>query len=634
MELNWICRCGDELLMLPSIIYGLLYSMVPLILMIVGTRFPSEPFIYASLISIVLLILLRALGVLRKETDFFLVFCIGLSLLLQNTLITDFLVGTDIHGEYYFSYTGLKTGWDISIPHPYNSSMLISLIIPTISNTLGIPLEAIFKVFLPICLACVPVVCYYIFRKVFTDIISFLASIFLISVPTFFLEITGIGKQMVGELFLVLTLYVLFFSKFSNVKRGVLALILGGLTIMTHYSMGSILILYISGATLILLGIKYIFKQDIQISLKPIIPVLLACFLIGGVYYSIVSQGVIVKILEAHALNQVIKVQAMLNIDSTSTELKRDAVEKDTVVPATLGEQWVKFYKEEGQAIKTIVTPSPELKSPLDKYLFNLEPTLKGAVGLDFMAQGPLGKTFRVLQYLTQLLMILGLLYFILTKKYKENWVYTAFFVTGWGILGLTLFFPGFSAILNASRFYHIALLFIAPSCILIFSSKPQLSLIILIPYLIFTSGIPYEAFKVNTANTLSLPYSYGLSGYRMDLTTINSDNDNLIRTYMEDNNFKSKVTYSDQWGFTFLADKFAENVRYLPSNCTDIPSDSYIFLRERNVDTTTVCYWLGIGKRINIDFKECKLDKELEKRSVIKECGSARLYGPRLKDN
>jgi len=620
--------------MLPSLIYGFLYSLIPLILMIVGTRFPSEPFIYASIVSIILLILLRAFGVLRKETDFFLIFCIGLSLLLQNTLITDFLVGTDIHGEYYFSYSALKTGWDLSIPHPYNSSILTSAIIPLISKVTNIPLEFFFKVLLPVCLACVPVVCYYVFKKNFTSTISFLSAIFLISVPTFFLEITGIGKQMVGELLLILTLYTLFFSKLSNVKRGVLALILGGLTIMTHYSMGSILILYISGATLILLGIKYIFKQDIKISLKPIIPVLLACLLLGGVYYSIVSKGVIVKILEAHALNQVIKVQAMLNIDSTSIELKRDAVERDTVVPATLGEQWVKFYKEEGQAIKTIVPAGPNLKTPLDKYIFNLEPTLKGAIGLDFLDQGPLGKSFRILQYLTQLLMILGLFYFFLSKKFKENWIYTTFFILGWGILGLTIFFPGFSAILNASRFYHMALLFIAPSFSLIFKSKTQLSLIVLIPYLLFTSGVPYEVFKVDTANTLSLPYSYGLSGYRMDLSTINSSNDNLIRNYMEENNFTGKITYADQWGFTFLADKFAENVRYLPSSCTEVPADSYIFLRERNTETLTVCYWVGIGKRINIDFVECKLAKELENRSLIKECGSARLYGPRLTDN
>ena len=102
----------------------------------------------------------------------------------------------------------------------------------------------------------------------------------------------------------------------------------------------------------------------------------------------------------------------------------------------------------------------------------------------------------------------------------------------------------------------------------------------------------------------------------------------------MEENNFTGKITYADQWGFTFLADKFAENVRYLPSSCTEVPADSYIFLRERNTETLTVCYWVGIGKRINIDFVECKLAKELENRSLIKECGSARLYGPRLTDN
>lgn len=639
--------------MLSSILAGLLYPLIPLVLSIVGARFQNEYFTYASVLSIIILIILRSFKLLHKTTDPFSLYCIGLSLIFQNTLVSNYLIGIDLHGEYYFSYLALKNGWDITLPFQYNSSLLLGLIIPTISKLLNIPLEVIFKVLLPLLLACVPIICYYIFKKSFNSTISFLSSIFLIIVPTFFLEIPGIGKQMVGEFCLVLAIYVLFFSKLSNVKKGVITSILGGLSIMTHYSMGLILILYILGATLILTGIKYILKQDIKISLKPIIPILLTLVLITGVYYSIVIQGRFLLILKIQGLIQVCQVCSLVNIDYSPILKTIKEEETKVIVPPQTLSQWLETEKSK---VVSSLTPPGELSDKENpttpstnttnliipstsqkdfvffSYFKDQEQTVRSAIGMDFLEQDNLGRIFRIVQYLTQILLILGFFVFFIRGFHKKNWAYTSLLLVGWGFLTLTVLSPGFSNLLNASRFYHMTLLLIAPCLILPFLSKYKLALIILTIYLLFTSGVVFEVLKVNNANNFSIPYSYGLSGNRMDLTAISSDNDNIIRDYLID--YKIKKIYSDHWGVTFLADKLAQEVWYLPTNCSSIPKDAYIFLRERSTKTETVCYWTGIGRRTSVSFEECGLEKELKYRSLIKECGSARLYGPRLTDN
>lgn len=618
--------------MIPSIVYGVLYSLLPLILMVVGTRFPSDTFIYASIASILILILLRTCNVLRKETDPFLIFCIGLSLILQNTLPSDYLIGIDNHAEYYFSYLALNKGWDINLPYDYNSSILLGLIIPFISKYLLTPLELIFKIYLPLLLASIPVVCYFIFKKAFNETTSFLSCIFLISMPAFFLEIPSIGKQIVGELFLVLTLYTLFISKLQNVKKGVIASILGGLTVMTHYSMGFILIPYILGATLILLGIKYIIKQDIQISLKPPLYSLLVLILLLVTYYSSVTQGIFIKRIEALTLIQTSRIYSILGLDNSGLLARFSVVVKESAPDTQIIYPWV----EDTENTTVTSIPGDPLIVPINKnlldYLNNQGDIIRGALGLDFLEKSLPGQIFRIFQYLTEVFLLIGFLYFFLKRKYKNHWGFTSLFLTGWTLLTITVLLPSFSFILNASRLYHLALILIAPAFILGFFKRPKLSLLILLPYLVFTSGVVLEILKTDTLKSLDIPYSNGLSGARLDLAGIYSDNDNLVRNYIIEN--KSLPVFTDLWGYAFLVEKLRQETWYIPSNCTKIPPNTYIFLRERNIETNTLCYWGGIGLRVSKTFQEARLDKELEKRRLVKECGSARLYGPKLIDN
>jgi len=103
-----------------------------------------------------------------------------------------------------------------------------------------------------------------------------------------------------------------------------------------------------------------------------------------------------------------------------------------------------------------------------ESYLDRQENLVKVAIGLDFFSQSLEGKIFRIIQYLTQLLIVVGAVYLLVRHlRYK----FTAEFVAGIGcsflLLFACVFIPNFSNIINMSRFYQISLFFLAPMFVL-----------------------------------------------------------------------------------------------------------------------------------------------------------------------
>jgi hypothetical protein len=101
-------------------------------------------------------------------------------------------------------------------------------------------------------------------------------------------------------------------------------------------------------------------------------------------------------------------------------------------------------------------------------YLYNQEYTVQMGIGLDFLDQPIEGKLFRIAQYLTQLLIIIGSIRLLL---YHRKYRFSSEFVAGVGcsfLLLLTcIFVPQFSLILNMPRFYQISLFFLAPMLVI-----------------------------------------------------------------------------------------------------------------------------------------------------------------------
>ena len=86
---------------------------------------------------------------------------------------------------------------------------------------------------------------------------------------------------------------------------------------------------------------------------------------------------------------------------------------------------------------------------------------VKSAMGLDLLQYSWSGIAFRIVQLLTQVLVVVGFIW-MLVKRYNMKSEYVAGCICAFGLLGLCVILPAFGSMINATRQYHIALMFLA----------------------------------------------------------------------------------------------------------------------------------------------------------------------------
>ena len=211
---------------------------------------------------------------------------------------------------------------------------------------------------------------------------------------------------------------------------------------------------------------------------------------------------------------------------------------------------------------------------------------------------------------ITMLFIILGVLRWILRRQeMKFSQAYIAFSVGGIVLVGVAVLIPCFSlAALDMTRIYHLSLFFLSPFCILVgeavFRWMPRLfrfrlskrlaisllTLIVLIPYFLFTSGFIFEVTK-------DYPTSLPLSITRVD----NSGDENAKTAFDYLHNREQNVS-SAKWLSRYKVDlapvhvnryhhcsvlasygMMPESLRYLTSH-TRLNRGDYIYLGYLNV--------------------------------------------------
>jgi len=581
---------------------GYILSTIILTLSITGARMQNNALLFAMLGVIIAALLLVVFDKVDERQYPVLLFFIGLGLIYQVTLMTNYLVGTDIHYEYYFALQTYDSGsWDSSIGHSYNAATSISVFIPFMARFLHIPLAWAFKAIPPLFLAGVPVVVYHIFKHEFDTKTAFLSTFFFISVPTMFLELSGLAKQAIGELFLISCLGLIVYNSF---KRGWLRYVLIGLlailTALAHYSMGGTLFFYLLGAVVLLPIGKYLFKRNPNISLKYLTLTFAIFTVVIVIFYGWAARGA--------ALHDIL-----------------------TSMGITSG----------------VATASSASFAAYSHWTYP-EPAVGVALGADFADVDATAKVFRLFQYATQILIIVGCIAILVQYK-KRSLGYLVFLALSGAILALVLFYPGFSPLFNASRFYNLILLFMAPAAIiggkLIFRNYKVLTIAILIPYFLFTSGAVFEITKVDSLTTITLPYSHSLSAARLDSTALFTDNDIAARDWVKANG-KFPI-YGDMWGSTAMFEvqsnlsmevntMLAESewlvycfvYRDDETEPEPVPDDCYILLRERNTEKREITYQVGVGLRKTLSYAAVGFDKVLSGREIVFQSGNAIVYG------
>ena len=507
-------------------------------------------------------------GKLDLKTEPVLIFLLGLAFLYQATLISNGLIGTDIHTEYYF-YTAALDGWDISFPHSYNTAIGTTVFAPFLTNVFGIQGYWIYKVIFPLLFALVPLILFIIYRKEFGDKVAFLAGMFFITLPTYTLEMIGLPRQMLGELMLAIVLFLVIVRPIRLLYSVPLLLVASVYAYLFHYITGPALLLYLTGASVVLL-----FMRKRQFAVRWLAVVVVLSGLLGFAYYYYAADGVVADNLRLTSKGAVTNV-----IDQPSIPLPGDPAPSDSGVSNSV---------------------TAEAPSGILRYFSGQEPLVRTALGLDFMEASVSGKVFRILQFGTQLALILGCVWLIRNRR-RVSAEYIAFTITAVGLIAMCVFLPRFSNIINVTRFYHLSLFLVSPLLIVgglcIFRMK-LLVLVLIIPYMLFTTGVVFEATKEADISAINIPYSIALSNERVGIVGTYTENDIAVRDWALAQDYSILLT--DINGMLILsegADPFAyiytpmhdfdnypiesdENLwGYVPGNLSVLPAGGYTYL-------------------------------------------------------
>lgn len=493
---------------------------------------------YAFILLVCLEVILVCLNKVNPKVYPLLLYLIGAGLVLMTTLAGPYLVGSDIHLEYY--YAQLRAGRDVLQP-------IIGLPQGTVIISYLTDNMHAYKVVYPLLFSLVPPILYLVSKKFITDIQAFLASFFFIIFPAFSMELPGIVRQMAAGTGLATLLYLLVVSKLRTRYKVPLIVLCSILLPLFHYATAVVAIVLLAFGC-ILGGSKKLFR----ISVTSII-------IVSSIYFSIAEGGAVA-----------IRLGDIYN----------------SWTPSSLGILGVPIPKPE-EALP--VSPAP----PVHRY----EPLVQSGLGVDLAQTTTPGKVFRILQLLILVVAVIGL------WKLRKNKAYWALGGGGLLLCSFLLIGPNLSSLLNITRFLHLALFTLAPAVAIVL--KPKYLLLLLIPYFLFTSGVVFEVTKQPNIETINIPYSVGLSTYRMDLGATITKDDIKVRDYIYKNTLFP--VYSDINGATLLDEVvgWRGDLNIMLGDSPIPLKDGYMFIRSGNAQDGTFTTWIGVGCRKYVDPKE-----------------------------
>ena len=608
---------------------------------------------------------LCAWGGLDSKTTPYLIFLLGLAFLYQTTLLTNNLVGTDINTEYYFYQKTLLHGWNSAYPDVYNTAIGSSLIAPAITKLLHIPGYFIYKVIFPFLFAFVPVILYQIYKREFQDKVAFLACVLTVTLPTYLLELIGLPRQMLGELMLALCLLLIAVRPMRMKWLVVWLVVCGSLCYLFHYVMGPVILLFSFGITVTLLAIRILGRwwkslPPVKFPIKWMIVFTVIPAIVGFTYYANVAGGAVSKDITS---------TVEWAYHGTVAELTGHT----TTIQPPIAQQQITTTTTVTTISTTAATTATTARSSLFSFLTRQEPVIETALGLDFGNADALGKVFRVFQLLIELSLLIGCVWLVLTKK-KPSAEYIGIAVVGIAMLAACIVLPRVSNIINATRIYQLALFGLAPLIVVgataVFRNLKVVVVVLLIPYVILTTGAAFELAKETNITSVTAPYSIALSNYRIHATGEYTAGDENAALWIEQNNIQPVL--ADITGMLLLsqgedpynyivwvagaapggnlptvdsyftvrsgaADEIGQPVGsithgwgYLPQDVTTLPAATYIFLTSQDMSNGTVTFkpnWFHMtntesGMREQYPFSDLKLD--LSNYRIVYQSGTA----------
>lgn len=165
-------------------LHSILVLALMLLLVILGVK--VSDLTGNNLVIIFILLCIAAIFGLGVYKKFFkppiyplVIFIVSLCLLYQTSLMTPYMVGTDIYPEYQFFRIAASSGvWNYAIPSTINSCLSIVILAPYYSSMMGISGIWVFKAVYPLVFSLMPLAMYRFFRIQVGETRSFIATFF------------------------------------------------------------------------------------------------------------------------------------------------------------------------------------------------------------------------------------------------------------------------------------------------------------------------------------------------------------------------------------------------------------------------------------------------------------------------
>jgi len=501
------------------------------------------------LITIALIPFLISLGVFSKKlfpTKLYAIttFIVSLSLILHSSLIFTYPIsyGSDTSYELFiFKSTESKAYWNSTLfqdmLHGRVNSMASVTILPTFYSTL-LNLDPLYvrKIFYPVIFCLVPLILFQFWKKKYGDTKGFFAAFLLMSSNTFYMEMIGLGRQMIAELFLALLLLSIFGEK-KTLFNKICFLIFSFALVISHYALAEIFLGLIS---LVMVLVVFLTKNSPR---RITVTMILFLFVVMFAWY---------------------------------------------------------VYTSNSKVFESTLSFGNNLIGQLDEFfnLSAREPTVLRALGLE--QSGTIWNSLsRLFGYLTELFIVLGFIALI-TKRIEIKFEIDFYILTvvSMVFLALVIVLPGMSKTLNVTRFYHTLLFFLAPLCILgtefltklLFRSNRQsiastLLLLVLVPYFLFQTGFVYELTGTQSWAPLSL---HRMDNYRLYFWSGYVDDKSVygVRWISKNVNYEYNRIYADLSSirnllrtYGLIGDRY---VSYL-SNTTILSQGELVYLNSLN---------------------------------------------------
>lgn len=295
-----------------------------------------------------------------------LIFVIGLSLLLMTSLRGWDIVGHDIEREFrVFTLTHLSAHWDIALDrNPYNACLSITILPEMLVRLLDVPGLIVFKVILQIIFAACPVVIYLLLRQYLSKLGALVGSLLFICYPTFINDSAMLTRQSVAYLFFALALLMMT-NKIQLPRYKMLFLLCATGAILSHYSTAYVFVALFAAAVIFKMCITWWWRRR---SLAPLTsPTVLSplfaglLFLITFVWYTQItatSSGLMATLQKSLA-----NIPALFSDDNKSSDTAGVLFFSGGKTQIDLYESYLEASQSGGAALTLPAEHMPQLTS-------------------------------------------------------------------------------------------------------------------------------------------------------------------------------------------------------------------------------------------------------------------------------